>query len=133
MGDKNYKWWVGYAEDAECFSGPYSTRDEAIEVGREEYDEAFYVVEADKSILVANIDGESHAERIMEEICENNEECFGEDGPDDPWAHIKDAHKTLGAAIERTVNDWLKANPGRTWSFGDMRNGEYIEAVAGDA
>lgn len=129
MGDKNYKWWVGYAEDAESFSGPYETREEAIGAGRDEYDEMFYICEADKSVIRANVDGENLAERVMEELCDNNEECFGEDGPDDPWAHISDAHRSLGNAIEKAVADWLDKNPGRTWSFGDVRNGEYIEPL----
>jgi hypothetical protein len=129
MGDKNYKWWVGFSEDDERFSGPYDTGEEAVDVGREEYDGRFYVVEADKSVIVANIDGEFYAELIMEDICENNEECFGEDGPDDPWAHIPDAHRTLGRAIEDAVKTWLAANPGKTWCFGDVRSGAYVEHV----
>lgn len=130
MGDKNYKWWVGYAEDAEIFQGPHDTREDAIAAGHDEYPageyESFYVCEADKAVIRANIDGEAIAERVMEELCENNEECFGEDGPDDPWAHHKDAHRTLGNAIEKAVSDWLKDYPGKTWCFDHVRSGEYV-------
>lgn len=127
MGDKNYKWWVGYAEDAETFSGPYDDREEAIQVGREQHEGDFYIVEADKTIMGPNFDGEAHAESIMEDLCENNGDCFGEDGPEDPWAHLADAHRTLGSAIEKAVKEWLSANAGKTWAFDDMRNGEYIK------
>lgn len=126
MGDKNYKWYHGYAEDAESFSGPFDTKEEAISSGSGFYDSDFYVCEADKTVMRANVDGEMLAERIMEELCDNNEECFGEDGPNDPWSHIKDAHRTLGNAIEQAVADWLKDYPGRTWSFDHVRDGSYV-------
>ncbi|MDW9650826.1 hypothetical protein GOB33_22340 [Sinorhizobium meliloti] len=111
------------------FQGPYDSREEAIQVGETDFDgESFYVVEADKSVMSANIDGEALAERIMEELCDNNEECFGEDGPDDPWAKYDKPHRSLSNAIEKAVEDWLAAHPGKTWSFGTMRNGETIAA-----
>ncbi|ABF71332.1 p080 [Rhizobium phage 16-3] len=129
MGDKNFKWWAADSEDAEIFQGPYDSREEAIQVGETDFDgESFYVVEADKSVMSANIDGEALAERIMEELCDNNEECFGEDGPDDPWAKYDKPHRSLSNAIEKAVEDWLAAHPGKTWSFGTMRNGETIAA-----
>lgn len=129
MGDKNFKWWAADSEDAEIFQGPYDSREEAIQVGKTDFDGAdFYVVEADKSVMCANIDGEAYAERVMEELCDNNEECFGEDGPDDPWAEYEKPHRSLGDAIEKAVEGWLAAHPGKTWSFGTMRNGETMAA-----
>lgn len=129
MGDRNFKWWLASGEDDECFSGPFASRDEAIDEGRGQYgdDETFYVCEADKTVMRCSIDAESHADRILEELCENNLECFGEDGPDDPWAHVTHAHRALGRAIEDAVSDWLAATPGKTWTFDTVRNGEYIE------
>lgn len=127
MGDKNYKWYHGYAEDTEVFSGPFDSKEDAIAEGRVSYDDDFYVCEADKSVMVANIDGERFAELVMEDLCESNEDCFGEDGPDDPWAHIKDAHRALGNGIEQAVSDWLKDYPGKTWCFGHVRAGEYVK------
>lgn len=127
MGDKNFKWWVADAEDAEIFHGPYGDRDEAIQVGEADFDgEPFYIVEADKTVMSSYVDGEAWAERIMEDLIERNEECFGEDGPDDPWAEYDKPHQSLGNAIEKAVADWLAAHPGKTWSFHDMRNGETI-------
>ncbi|MBB5664778.1 hypothetical protein GGE68_002975 [Rhizobium leguminosarum] len=127
MSDKNFKWWVSDSEDAEIFSGPYDSREEAIHVGTGDYDRApFYIVEADKTVMSAYVDGEAYAERIMEDLTERNEECFGEDGPDDPWAEYDKPHRSLGNAIEQAVSDWVAAHPGKTWSFHEMRNGEYI-------
>lgn len=133
MGDKNYKWWTADVADTESFSGPYDSREEAIATGHGEYPaadyEAFYIVEADKSVIRASFSEDDIAERIMEQICENNEECFGEDGPDDPWSHHAGAHAALEAALQKAVDGWLADYPGRTFCFDDMRNGEYIETV----
>lgn len=129
MGDKNFKWWIADSEDAEIFRGPYDSREEAIQVGECDFEgEDFYVVEADKSVMSGYVDGESYAERIMEDLIDRNDDCFGEDGPDDPWAEYEKPHQSLGNAIEKAVRDWLIAHPGKTWSFGTMRNGEDIAA-----
>ncbi len=134
MGDKNFKWWVSDSEDAEIFSGPYDSRDASISEGESLYEgEQFYIVEADKTVMSSYVDGEAYAERIMEDLCERNGDCFGEDGPDDPWASYDKPQNSLGRAIERAVSDWLAAHPGKTWSFADMRNGEYITPVSEDA
>lgn len=133
MGDKNFKWWAADSEDAEIFQGPYDSREEAIQVGETDFDgESFYVVEADKSVMSANFDGERYAERIMEDMIENNGECFNEYGEADPWAKYDKPHRSLGNAIEKAVEDWLAAHPGKTWSFGTMRNGETIAAKLAD-
>lgn len=127
MGDKNFKWWIADSEDAEIFHGPYEDREEAIHVGETDFDgEPFYIVEADKTVMSGYIDGESYAERIMEDLIERNDECFGEDGPDDPWTDYEKPHRDLGNAIEKAVADWLAAHPGKTWSFCTQRNGETI-------
>lgn len=131
MGDGNFRWYVGYGREPEIYQIAEDTRDAALQAARnDQYDDPCYggftLVEADKSVMTANIDGDGIAERVMEELCENNEECFGEDGPDDPWAHIKDAHRSLGQAIEEAVEIWLAVNPGKTWCFGTTRNAEYF-------
>lgn len=131
MGDKIFRWWVADSEDAEIFQGPYDDRDTAIQVG-EEYHEGlpFYIVEADKTVMSSFIDGEAYAEQIMEDLTERNEECWGEDGPDDPWGEYDNPHRSLGNAIEGAVSDWLAAHPGKTWTFHEMRNGEAITPAA---
>ncbi len=127
MGDKVFKWWFADSEDAEIFQGPYDDRDTAVQVGEEYHDGLpFYIVEADKTVMSSYVDGEAYAEKIMEDLIERNEECWGEDGPDDPWVGYEKPHRSLGNAIERTVSDWLAAHPGKTWSFHEMRNGETI-------
>ncbi|MBO9194362.1 hypothetical protein J5277_09615 [Rhizobium sp. 16-449-1b] len=131
MGDKNFKWWVSDSEDAEIFQGPYDSRGDAIQVGNSDFDgEAFYIVEADKTVMSAYVDGEAYAAMIMDDLSERNEECFGEDGPDDPWAGYDKPHRSLGNAIEQAVSTWLAAHPGKTWSFHEMRNGEYVTPAA---
>ncbi|WP_312412011.1 hypothetical protein [Shinella sp.] len=127
MGDKNFKWWFADSEDAEFYRGPFDTREDAIAAGESELDGyPFHIVEADKTVMSSYVDGEEYAEKIMEDLTERNEECWGEDGPDDPWGEYSNPHRSLGNAIERAVADWLEAHPGKTWSFHEMRNGETI-------
>lgn len=127
MGDKNFKWWTADSEDAEVYQGPYSSREEAIGAGEDNYDgEDFYVVEADKMVIASNIHGEDYAEKILEDLTERNEDCFGEDGPGDPWAEYGNPVRSLGMAIESAVKVWLAVNPGKTWCFDTTRNGEII-------
>lgn len=134
IGDNVFKWWVAEAEDAESFNGPHECREDAIEEGKSLFDgQPFYVVEADKTVMSPYVDGEAHAERIMEELTERNEECWGEYGPDDPWAYYQDPQRSLGNAIEHAVAEWLKVHPGTTWSFHIMRNGETFTPVAESA
>lgn len=130
MGDKNFKWWVGDAEDADFFQGPYDSRGEAVQIGAETFEDGFYVVEADKSVMRASFSEDDIAERIMEQLCDNNEECFGEDGPDGPWDHHPGAEAALEAALRKAVEGWLAEYPGRTFCFGTMRNGGYVKADA---
>lgn len=131
MGDNVFKWWVADSEDAESYHGPHNTREEAIAEGESLFDgHQFYVVEADKTVMSSYVDGESYAERIMEDLTERNEECWGEYGPDDPWAAYQNPQRSLGNAIERAVADWVKEHPGSTWSFHTMRNGEIITPAA---
>lgn len=127
MGDKNFKWWAADSEGAEIYQGPYDSREEAIQVGETDFDgEPFYIVEADKTVMSGYVDGEAYAEQIMDDLCERNEECFGEDGPDDPWSAYDNPQRALGNAIEAAVKEWLAAHPGKTWTFHETRNGETI-------
>jgi hypothetical protein len=131
VGDKNFKWWAADSEDSEVYQGPYETREEAIQVGETDFDgEPFYITEADKSVMRVSLNSDWFSERIMEELCENNEECFGEDGPDDPWGAYENPHGSLGKAVEKAVEEWLAAHPAKTWTFDTQRNGETITPAA---
>lgn len=130
MGDGNFKWYAASGSDPESYHIVEDTREAAIQAARNDEFEDFTIVEADKSLMSPNVDGDWYAERIMEDLGERNEECFGEDGPDDPWSGDGTAAADLSKAIEATVAEWLKAHPGRTWSFGSTRNEEYFPAEA---
>lgn len=123
-GDGNFKWWAGSGEDAEIFQGPYDSKEEALQVARAELEYGFTIVEADKSLVSNTIDGDDYAERIVEELLEDNAECWGEDGPDDVWSPPQ--IDGLAADIRKAVDMWLMNNQPTTWSFGVQRNSEYF-------
>lgn len=129
MGDGIFKWYVGLGEDCEVFHLVDGGRDDAIEVGRNDYHRdgvGFTICEADKSVLGPNFSEDSIAESIMEQLLENNEDCWGEDGPDDPWPD--GAQEDLQKRLRATVADWLKAHPAETWRFGTQRHNEFFPA-----
>lgn len=129
MGDGIFKWYVGRGAQPENYTSTCDSRDEAIEVGRNEYHadgDGFTICEADKAVLGANFSEDSIAERIIEDLEESNHECWGEDGPDDPWP--AGAKADLEQRLRATVAAWLKAFPPTTWRFGVERNEEFFPA-----
>lgn len=129
MGDGNFKWYVGRGAQPEIYQTTCDSRDEAMQVGRAEHHhdgDGFTIVEADKVLLGLNFSEDSVAESIIEQLEENNEDCWGEDGPDDPWP--EGAQADLEKRLRATVGDWLKAHPPTTWRFGTQRNEEFFPA-----
>lgn len=130
MGDGKFKWYVGRGVEPECYDMSCDSREEAIQTGRVEYHhidgEGFTVVEADKSVI-SNVFNASHiVEIILDDLIDNNPECWGEDGPDDPWTEKE--LRDLERRIKGAVGTWLRKHPADTWSFGRQRNEEYFPA-----
>lgn len=128
-GDGNFRWWWGSGSEPENYSGPFNSRDEAhadaMGDGEPEVYGGFTICEADKSVLRGSIDGDDLAEYVTERLADNNEECWGEDGPNgEAWTN--EAMKALAKALEKTVSDWVAQYPAKTWAFGNMRNEEYV-------
>lgn len=161
-----FKWWWCRWEELEICHGPHDTREAAIAAARadlkpDEFDDedpdddkAFWVVEADKQIVVADklfgsddlvaADGAVfHAEQLLEMIAEANEELWSEDGfeglRDDG---VKAAEAELEAAVREcqlasngvadcvnaAVADWLTRHQHLfpVFTFGVQRNHERI-------
>jgi hypothetical protein len=124
-GNGEFKWWTGVGGDHESFHGPYDSKEEAVAEGHGyDYVDGFTVVEADKSLVSNTIDGDDYAEQIVEELLDDNAECWGEDGPDDVWSPSQ--IDGLAADIRKTVDMWLMNNQPTTWTFGVQRNSEYF-------
>lgn len=128
-GNGDFKWYWADAEDSERWYGSEDSREAAIASGRAKFGhEEFWICEADKSVLVANFNSELFAENIMDDLIEHNEECFDEDFDGDVWPN-KSAAYELSGRLEKAVEDWLKDFPPKTWTFGDTRSVERIEAL----
>lgn len=132
-GNGKFKWYAGHGKEPDYFRVCEDTREAAIQAALDEkYDDPSYdgftITQADKSLMSPRIDYEPFAEHIMETLEEGNDDCFGEDGPDEPWAQDNKAMPALEKALEDAVTKWLTAHPGRTDTFGQQRNTEYFPA-----
>lgn len=126
MGDKNYKWYVAGSVDAEYFTSQSDTRDEALAQARSEYgDDPFVLIEADKSVVKPNINPEWIVEKIIEDLAENNPECWGEDGDEGAWGDAM----ALESAIQQTVADWLQNHPPKTFCVDHFRTTEFFNGA----
>jgi len=124
-GNGEFKWWMSGGSGPESFHGPFDSKEEAVDEGRGYgWEDGFTVVEADKSVVSNTIGGDDYAERIVDELLEDNAECWGEDGPENEWSTSQ--IDSLAADIRKTVDMWLMNNQPATWSFGVMRNSEYF-------
>ncbi len=124
---EQWQWW--YSNTEEHYQGPCETREEAISTGFHEYggDGILYIVEATQQTPGTDI---FHADRVLEDFFEANEECWGEEGEPFLQADLKDTpdlEKRLSAVLR---NYLIQNNALRSWAFGGMRNEEQINMEA---
>lgn len=126
MGDKNYKWYVAGSVDAEYFTSQSDTREDALAQAKSEYgDDPFVLIEADKSVVKPNINSDWIVEKIIEDLAENNPECWGEDGDEGAWGDTL----ALERAIQQTVADWLNEHPPTTFCVDHFRATEFFNGA----
>ncbi len=110
------------------WTGPFETREEALQAGLERARDCetgeYFVGDADRSLPSPNFDEDWLVERLIEDICEKNEECWGEDGPDDPWTAAE--QEELGKALQTTVAGWMEKYPAHTSVLNGFRTFDRI-------
>jgi hypothetical protein len=121
-----WQWW--YSQSEESYQGPESSRDAAIEAGRNEFDgEAFMIVEA--AIKEPNLEF-FDADRVIEQCDEYNEECHNPDGDASlfPETIAPVQKKDLERRLHEALAAWIEENNIRihSWSFDKTRNEETI-------
>lgn len=127
MGDKNFKWYVAGSIDAEIFSSKHDDRDDALATAKSEYgDGPFVLIEADKSVVKANLSTDWLVDKIIEDLAENNCECWGEEGDEGAWSGLVE----LDRAIHQTIADWLIEHPPKTFSVDEFRTTEFFNGAA---
>lgn len=127
MGDKNFKWWVGVGKEAECYYGPYDTREDAIGRGRAEWPQGhFTIYEADKAVISFDMFA---ADDLLERFEEHNLECWGQDGMD--VCLTSEQQRSLEKHMAAALKGWLEASDEMpvAWAVGDARVEEYFPPV----
>lgn len=126
MGDRNYKWYVASSVDAEYFTSQSDTREDALAQAKSEYgDDPFVLIEADKSVVKPNFNSDNIVSEIIEDLAENNSECWGDDGDEGAWGDTL----ALENAIQQIVADWLKENPPKTFCVDHFRTTEFFNGA----
>lgn len=125
QGDDNFKWYWIPEEDAEYYNGPFDTRRAALEdayskAADYEIKDSFFVFEAARSVVEADLIWDSLAETVIEELIERNDECWHEGDASMAWT--REAEGELAEAIKSTVTGWLAKNPAKTFTCVDQRN-----------
>lgn len=121
---RNWQWW--YSDNEERWNGPCLDRDEAIEMGRDYYDdESFMVMEACQGDLHLHLD----AYTVSEWLDENNHDLTDPDG-DTVLVGIatEKQQRALVSALNIVIDHWIVENNIHTkaWSFKAQRNQETI-------
>lgn len=109
----------------ETLNGPFSSREDAIEAGREEfgYDSHFTICEGDWQKYRGRID----IDWIREAFDEHNEELSGENPASHKWQHQDIV--LLEALLKQTFEEWLLLkNYDAAWAI-ETRGDEVIEPV----
>lgn len=124
---EHWQWW--YSNTEEHYQGPCETREEAIATGFHEYggEGILYIVEAYQQTPGTDI---FHADRVLEDFFEENEECWGEDGEPFLQADLKDTNN-LENRLSAVLHSYLAQNNAlRSWAFDGVRNHEQINMEA---
>jgi hypothetical protein len=130
MSTLNWQWYVGYSDESYS-GGPYDTREEAVQIAKEEFDGG-YIVEAYK--LPIDLARHFEVDRFLEDFEDNNYELgnFEEGGP--IIDITKDQAKDLEEMVRNTIADWQKKHNlvFMPWAFTDSRNEEFIRGEMAD-
>lgn len=120
---EHWQWW--YSNTEEHYQGPCETREEAIATGFHEFagEGILYILEATQQTPGTDI---FDFDRVMEDFCEQNEECWGEDGEPFSDLQLKD-QRDLENRLSAVLRNYLMRNNAlRSWAFGATRNEEQI-------
>lgn len=128
MSDK-WDWWVGSSE--ERYSTQCGTREEAVEIAREEYDDGAWIVEAQGPAylkLSEYFDADGFIEMADERAFDDHAD---EENPDALFETTPEQNADLQAAVRAAIDAWQERHDltFRGFKFQAMRNGEFIPAT----
>jgi hypothetical protein len=122
-----WEWWIGL--DEERYSESFATREDALEAGRDQYDEGFYVMHAcQRPIRLAEAFCTDGVDDRLERFDEGMEHLHD---PDD-WQPIieltAEQMRSLSQTLEAAADEWQRRN-GLTFipfAFTESKPAEYI-------
>lgn len=101
MAKDVWGWWAGANEEFFAYGGPFPTRDEAIDAGRDGADgEGFWIVEAVQQEV--RFSGEA----LIEAQYFENDDYFGEDADPDRLGESSAADAELQALLDVWTEKW---------------------------
>lgn len=124
MTEPNMPWW--YSDDEELWYGPYTSREEATEEGRDMYSpEGFFICQAENGQYRLNV-----FDRILNEIDEANEDLTDSEGSGVVFDVTKKLEQELIGELTDTLQAWV-ARHGldmQSWAFGRQSKSIWIES-----
>jgi hypothetical protein len=129
LTNPDWGWYVGYTDESYP-SGPHNTREEAVQIAKEEF-EGGYIVEAYRRPI--DLSQHFEVDRFLEDFEDSNYDLGNEDG--DPLIDITPAQeKELEEMVRQAIKNWQTRN-GLVFlpcAFTDTRNEEYIHGEVED-
>jgi hypothetical protein len=127
MTNQNWKWWVGIND--ERFHTECDTRDQAVEIALEEYDDGAWIIEAVKADNV-QLSAYFDTDRFLEDAEESAYDLNDPEGSTTFFDVTPDQGNDLEVMVRAAIDVWqakhsLKFAP---WAFAASRNLEYIRA-----
>lgn len=124
MSDE-WNWWVGHTD--ERYTTQCDTRDEAVEIAKEEYDGA-YIVEA-KGPAELKLSSYFSADRFLESADEQAYDNHADEDSGDPIFDVSsDEMGALQTMIRMAIDEWQELHDlkFKGFKFQNQRNEEYI-------
>lgn len=128
LDEGEWEWWIGPNE--EYLHSREPTREGAIQVGRDECEDGFTILEARKSEL--DLAAVFDLEQFCESVDDRYEDCRGEDFEGFMTDYSAEELARLETAVRQTIRQWqvsIREETGKRcmpWTFSEGRNEEHF-------
>lgn len=130
LDDGKWEWWIGPNE--EWYYTSEATREGAIQVGRDEYEDGFSIVEARKAEL--DLAAVFDLDQFQDAVEDRFEDDIGENHQGFLVMYRAEDLARLETAVRQAIRQWqvaIREETGRSckpWTFTETRNSEWFPA-----